>query len=267
MGSTRVVLGRLSVAVCIACLWLAVPARAQKALTPTQTVVAFYRLLREQNYRGGMALSVFGEAVSELSEEDLIDLTPDFQKTFSAIPETLDVRGEQISGDAATVFVRFGGPNDPADTVSLVRDGGRWLVGDRDVLGVVREQKSAYFFNVRVTVNHNEVYDLLKRITGCEDVHFRRTKSFATLDELIATEGLTDDLKQGAASGYRFTVNLTPDRQAYTVVAIPARYGRTGRLSFYADAKEIRGADAKGLVVGEQAPVLSENNFDAPQEP
>jgi hypothetical protein len=259
--------GRAVAALIVAGFMMTGVAFGQKPLTPTETVVAFYRLLREQNYRGGMALSVFADAVADLPDEDLAELTPDFQRTFTAIPEKLDIRGEQISGDAATVFVRFAGPDADPDAVTLIRDGGKWLVGDRDVLAVVREQRTEYFFNVRIGVNHNEVFDLLRRITGSEDVHFHRSKAYATLGELIATEGLTDDLKEGTASGYRFTVNLTPDRQGYTVVAIPVRYGRTGRLSFYADAKEIRGADAKGLVVSEQAPVLSENNFDAPPTP
>ena len=267
MGLAGAVFGRAVSAVVAVLLVASASVGAQKQLTPTETVVQFYKLLRDQNYRAGMALSVFADAVADLSDDDLVELTPDFQRTFSAIPATLNIKGEQVSGDSATVFVQFGAPDQPADTVTLVRDNGQWLVGDRDVLAVVREQRSAYFFNVRISVDHNEVYDLIKSITGSEDVHFRRAKVYATIDELIATEGLTDDLREGIASGYRFVVNLTPDKQVYTVVAIPVRYGRTGRLSFYADAREIRGADAKGLVVGDQAPVLSENNFDAAENP
>ena len=54
-------------------------------------------------------------------------------------------------------------------------------------------------------------------------------------------------------------MSLTPARDAYTVVAIPARYGRTGKLSYFTDGTAIHAADANGMPVNEQAPVLEAN--------
>lgn len=240
----------------------AVPARARQQLAPADTVLAFYRLLREQRYLEGFAYSVYREAVEGLSEEELVELTPDFQETFSEIPAKIEVRGTQAGADTATVFVSFGG--DAVDEVALVKEEGRWLVGDREALEQVRRERTEFFFNARVRVNQNEVFRLLKRIVGAEEVHFQAKKSYATLEELAAVEGLADDFEGGRASGYRFFVNLTPQRDAFTVVAIPVRYGRTGKLSFFADAKNVHAADAQGMPVNEQAPVLAEQEVAVP---
>lgn len=254
----------------VPCVWglavvlaaaLAVPGTAQQKLSPTDTVLAFYRLLREQRYAEGFALSVYREAVDGLSEEEMAELAPDFQRTFANIPEKIEIKGEQVSGDAATVFARFDPASDAAQEVTLFREDGRWLVGDRQSLAQVRSEKTAFFFNTRIRVNHNEVFELVKQISGTEDVHFQAKKVYATLEELVAQDGLGDDIKNGVANGYRFLVNLTPDRQAFTVAAVPVRYGRTGKLSFFADAKSIHAADAGGLAVNEQAPVLVDDVF------
>ncbi len=237
----------------------AAPALGQKALSPSETVVAFYGLMRQHKFKEAFAYSVYAEAIDGLTEEDLAELDPEFQRTAADIPAQIDVRGEQASGDVATVFAAFGGSD--AQDVTLVREGGRWLVGDRDALTQVRAEKSAFFFNARIRVDHNEVFDLMRRLTGTEDVRLQSKKAYATLDELVAEEGFGEDLKDGVASGYRFTVNVTPDRQAFTVVAVPVRYGRTGKLSFFANSKSIHAADAGGNAVNEQAPTLVEDVF------
>ena len=243
----------------------AAPALAQQKLSPSETVLTFYRFLRESRFSEGLAHSVYREAVDGLDEGDLAELEQEFRQTFSDIPATIEIRGEQVSGDNATVFARFGQEEDVQE-VALVSEGGRWLVGDREALAQVRNERTAFFFNTRIQVNHNEVFRLMQRIAGGEDVYFQAKKVYAALDELAAHDNLGDDLKAGVASGYRFTVNLTPDRTAFTVVAVPLRYGRTGKLSFFANAKSIHASDAGGRPVNEQAPVLVEDLFKNPAE-
>jgi len=236
-------------------------ARAQKSMTPSETVLAFYGLMRQQKFVDAFAYSVYAEAVDGLSEEDLGELAPEFQRTAADIPAAIEVKGEQVSGDAATVFARFGTSED-AQNVSLVRDGNRWLVGDKEALDQVRAEKTAFFFNARIRVDHNEVFDLMRQLTGTEDVRFQTKKAYGTLNELIAEEKtIGEELNDGIASGYKFMVNVTNDRQAFTVIAIPVRYGRTGKLSFFASSKSIHAADAHGGVVNEQSPVLVEDVF------
>jgi hypothetical protein len=244
---------------------LAAPAGAQEKLSPSETVLTFYGFLRENRFSEGLSYSVYREAVEGLAEGDLAELEQEFRQTFSDIPAKIEIRGEQVSGENATVFARFG-PEDDVQEVALVSEGGRWLVGDREALEQVRKERTAFFINARIQVNHNEVFRLMQRIAGGEDVYFQTKQVYAELAELAALDSLGDDLKAGLASGYRFTVNLTPDRKAFTVVAIPVRYGRTGKLSFFANAKSIHASDAGGQPVNEQAPVLVEDVFKNPAE-
>lgn len=244
---------------------LGAPVRAQKTISPSETVLTFYRFLRENRFSEGLAYSVYREAVEGLEEGDLAELEQEFRQTFSDIPARIEIRGEQVSGENATVFASFGS-EEQAQEVVLVNEGGRWLVGDREALEQVRKERTAFFFNARIQVNHNEVFRLMQRIAGGEDVYFQTKKVYAELAELATADSLGEDLKTGVASGYRFTVNLTPDRQAFTVVAIPVRYGRTGKLSFFANAKSIHAQDAAGQPVNEQAPVLVADVFKNPAE-
>lgn len=241
-------------------LLLPYSAAARQVKSPAETVLAFYGLLREQRYMDGFAYSVYRDAVEGLSEADLVELMPEFQQTFAAIPEKIEIKGEQVGTDAATVFAAFG-DSAAVQEVALVKVDGRWLVGDREALEQVQRDRTAFFFNARIHVNQTETYRILKRIVGSQDVRFQSSKRYADLAELTSQDGLKGDFEGESASGYRFMVNLTPARDAYTVIAIPIKYGRTGKLSFFSDGKAIRAADAQGMPVNEQAPVLAEQEI------
>lgn len=253
-----------ALALSVAIAPISTPAISQKKpLSPTETVVAFYRLLREQRYAEGFALSIYREAVDGLSAEDLAELTPDFEATFAQIPENIVIKGEQAAGETATVFALFGGEGEVQE-VSLVREDGRWLVGDAESLELVRRDKTAFFFNTRIRVNHNEAFAVLKRIIGTETIRMKEKQAFGSLEELLAEEkSLGADIPGGVGTGYRFAVNITPDRQAFTVIAVPVKHGRTGRLSFFADSGGIHAADAGGLAVNESAPLLEQSQLES----
>ena len=80
------------------------------ARTPTETMREFYRLMREKKFREAFGMSIYRPAIEGLSAPEFEDLRPDFEKMAVAvsekIPATVDITGEQISGDAATVFVK-----------------------------------------------------------------------------------------------------------------------------------------------------------------
>src|SRR4051812_21097356 len=83
---------------------------AQTARTPTETMRDFYRMMRERKFREAFGISIYRAAIEGLSTQEFDDLKPDFDKMAVAvsekIPEKVDITGEQISGDAATVFVK-----------------------------------------------------------------------------------------------------------------------------------------------------------------
>jgi len=76
------------------------------ARTPTETVRDFYRLMRERKFSEAFALTIYKPAIEGLSASELDELRPDFERMGSAIPEQIEVSGEQVSNDVATVFVK-----------------------------------------------------------------------------------------------------------------------------------------------------------------
>jgi len=227
----------------------------QKTLSPSDTVVTFYRALKSKHYVEGFRYSVYRGAVEGLTPAELQDLGPDFARTFSAIPENIVPKGEQISGQTATVSLQFGGAGD-AQQVGLVRAGNEWLVGDQETLAMVKSQGRAFFFNSRMLVNESEAYEMLQRIIGAEIIYSHKFEGKnATLAELIRLGGVPKDIEDGEGSGYRFVLTVSADEKSFFATACPATYGRTGRVSFYANIDGVRGEDLKGQPAKAGSPV------------
>lgn len=223
--------------------------------TPTNTVIAFYRALKEKHYVEGFRHSVYRAAVEGLSADELRDLEPDFARTFSAIPEKIETRGEQITGDTAIVFLKIEGI-EQVQQVALIRVDGQWLVGDQDSLLLVRAQGRHFFFNTRIIVNEGEAHEMMLRIIGAEVIYSRKFEGRnTTLEELIRLGGLPKDLEGRETGGYRFVLTLSADQKTFSAMATPLAYGKTGKLSFYADINGVRAEDLKGAMATAQSPV------------
>ena len=167
----------------------------------------------------------------------------------AAIPEKVDLTGEQISGDEATVFVKVkdtesGGQAEP---VSLIRIGGNWIIGDRANQTVVNSAGKSFFFNARIETHHQEVQNMLQRIALAQAVYGQQHKGeFGDLQALITAGLVPKDLEATQSTGYRFRVTLPPDRKSWTTSAEPAQYGRTGKLSFFMDHTGVKSGDVEG---------------------
>src|SRR4051812_12561288 len=112
-----------------------------QARTPTETVRDFYQMMRERHFKEAFALSIYKPAVDGLSAAEFEELRPDFEKMAAVVPEKIDVSGEQVSGDNATVFVKIADADKAAEAepVTLIREGGAWIVGDRDNQAIVKK--------------------------------------------------------------------------------------------------------------------------------
>lgn len=222
---------------------------AVQSTSPTDTVRDFYRLMRERKFREAFALSIYQPAIDGLKPAEFDDLKPDFERMAAAIPEKVDISGEQISGDAATVFVRVKDDEnkDQAEPVALIRLNGKWIVGDRDNQLIVTKAGSQFFFNARIDTHHNDVQDLMQRISLAQVVYSQQhAGKFGDMPALIQAGLIPKDLEGTESTGYRFRVTVSPDGKSWTANAEPAQYGRTGRLSFFMDRSGVRSSDVAG---------------------
>ncbi len=242
-------------AVSVLCLMIAAVALAQKPGSPTQTVMNFYRALREKRYVEGFRQSIYRSAIDGLTPAELQDLEPDFARTFAAIPEKIEARGEQINSDDAIVLLKFDGV-EKLEQVALIKIAGEWVVGDQDSFTVVNSQGRAFFFNSRMTANEGEAFEMLQRIIGAEVIYSAKFQGRnATLEDLIKLGGVPKDIDDGEASGYRFALTISEDKKSFQAAATPAAYGKTGRLSFYADIESIRAEDLNGQPATARSPI------------
>jgi hypothetical protein len=234
-------------------------ARNNQARTPTETVREFYRMMRERHFKEAFALSIYKPAIEGLSAQEFAELQPDFEKMGAAIPEKIEISGEQVSGDVATVFVKIADADKAAEAepVTLIRDGGVWLVGDRDSQALVKKTGKQFFFEARIETHHNEVQAVLQRISLAQLAYASQHNNlFADLPTLIAAGLVPKDIETPETTGYHFHLTLSKDAKKWEAGAEPVQYGRTGRLSFILDQTGIRSADKGGkpLVVMEGEP-------------
>jgi len=229
-------------------------AAQQPGTSPTQTVINFYRALKQKHYVEGFHHSVYRAAVEGLSASELKDLEPDFAKTFAAIPDKIEPHDEQISGDNAVVKLKFEGIESPQE-VTLIRVGSEWLVGDQETLALVRSQGRSFFFNARILVNEAEAVEMLQRVIGAELIYSQKFEGVcASLQQLVKMGGVPKDIDdQGGA--YKISFSLSADKKSFSATATPSTYGRSGRMSFYADLSGIRGEDLKGKLASASSPV------------
>lgn len=222
----------------------AVPAQDSKAASPSFVVKRFYELLHAKRYAEGFNLSIYRLALEGLSADDLRDLAPEFERLATSLPETVDIRGEQISDDKATVFIKL--PNEAqSQEVALMKLDGQWVIGDRDTHKELKQQGRNYFFNERIRVSEVEANEWLQEILGAELIYFQAKQRYAPLDELIKLGGVSKQLADGIISGYRFAVQVEAKGQSFAVTAVPVTYGKTGKLSFYADQTNLVRAEDK----------------------
>jgi len=205
--------------------------------------------MREKKFREAFALSIYQPAIEGLKPAEFDDLRPDFERLATAIPEKVNISGEQISGETATVFVKVKDDDEKeqAEKIDLIRIDGKWIVGDRDNLEIVKKAGTAFFFNARIDTHHNDVRDMLQRISLAQLVYSQQhAGKFGDMPALILAGLIPKDLEGTETTGYRFRIAVPKDGKSWTASAEPAQYGRTGRLSFFMDQSGVKNGDVAG---------------------
>lgn len=236
-------------------MWLAVlPGGLQGAQqapprSPSDTVREFYKAMREKRFREAFALSILKPAIEGLKPQEFEDLRPDFERVAGIIPEQLNLSGEQISGDVATVFMKVKEGDNPeqAEPIVLMLVNGSWIIGDKENEAVIKKAGKQFFFNARIDRHHDEVQEMLTRVSLAELLYSQQhAGQFADMATLIAAGMLPKDLEGTESTGYRFHVNALAGGKTWNAAAEPAQYGRSGRLSFFLDASGVRSSDTGG---------------------
>ena len=228
-------------------------AQKQPVRSPTDTVREFYKALREKRFRDAFEMSIYKPAIDSLKPQELEDLRPDFERVTAviaaAIPAQIEVGGETISGDMATVFVKVkeGDQPEQLEPVTLILENGMWIVGDKENEAIVKKAGRQFFFNARIDTHHDDVQQMLTRISLAELLYSQEHDGrFADLATLISLGMLPKDLETTDSTGYRFHVNAPDGGKLWNAAAEPAQYGRTGKLSFYLDKDGVRSGDLGG---------------------
>ncbi|HEV7397681.1 MAG TPA: hypothetical protein VGN86_14320, partial [Pyrinomonadaceae bacterium] len=160
------------------CLLICLAALSSSAQTPPRspsaTVLEFYKAMREKRFREAFALSIYKPAIDGLKPQEMEDLRPDFDNMAAAIPENVELNGEQISGGIATVFVKVPNMTDPAgqpEPLTLMLVNNEWIIGDKENQAVVKKAGNSFFFNLRITTHQNDATDMLQKISVAELIY------------------------------------------------------------------------------------------------
>jgi len=223
------------------------------ARSPSDTVREFYKAMRKRKFREAFGMSIYKPAIDGLKPEEFEDLRPDFEKMAIAVsekfPDKVDITGEQISGDSATVFVRLldSDGKEKIETATLTKNNDGWILGDRENQELVKKAGKQFFFEARVNAHHSDVQEMLTRISLAEVVYNQQHNGqYGNMTELITAGLVPKDLEGTESTGYAFHITRAADGKTWNATAEPAQYGRTGRLSFFLDRAGVKSGDVAG---------------------
>lgn len=209
-----------------------------KENSPADTVKEFYERLRLKKFRDAILLTNLRPAIEGLTERQLDDLGVDFGFLAQSVPENLPINGEIVTGNEATVTVKMPDEDDDkikVQEIKLRKEKDNWIVLVADAEGEKRAKKEGnnYFFALRMDVHHEEAKTMLTRINKAQMIYSMKNNGrFASLRTLVEKGYVPKDALGSITTGYRYDIALKEDSTLYTALATPAKYGKTGKLSF-----------------------------------
>ena len=230
-------------------------ARAQTQRSPSDVVREFYKAMREHRFKDAWAMTIYKPAVEDLSADEMEDLRSDFEQKAAQVPAQIEITGEQIQGNIATVFVKVtvteSTPQITSEPVNLISSGGVWIIGDEANQAIVKKAGRRFFLDALIEEHQSDIEDLLKRLIAVQIAYgAQHNGAFGDLQSLIAADLIAKESADPKAIGYNFHITIAPDGKGYTAGAEPARYGHTGKLSFWMDQTgAIKSADNGGKPV------------------
>lgn len=205
---------------------------------PADTVRAFYKHLREKRFREAIFLTNLRPAVEGLTDTELKDFSLDFETIAGQVPAEVEINGEIMTGDQATVTVNL--PNSDNDknetqTIDLIKENGIWIIitADAEAAKKIKRDGKKYFYNLRIETHEEEARRMLERISKAQLAHSLQNGGlFTDMQTLIGAGLVPDDITTSDSTGYNYAVDLAADKRKYSATATPATYGKSGKLSF-----------------------------------
>jgi hypothetical protein len=228
---------------------------AQTPRTPSDVVREFYKAMHEHRFKEAWALTIYKPAVDGLNAEEMEDLRPDFEDKAAAIPDQVEITGEQIDGKTAMVFVKVpvneSTPQTTSQPVNLINSGGVWIIGTEADQTEVKKKGRKFFLDALILQHHSDVEDLLKRVIAVQIVYAQQHGGFGDLQALINAGLVPKAAGDPKDLGYNFRVTVGKDGKTYLAGAEPVRYGHTGKLSYWMDQTgTIKSVDNGGKPMG-----------------
>lgn len=229
---------------------LLVQGQAQRG--PSDVVREFYKAMREHRFKEAWGMTIYKSAVDSLTAEEMEDLRPDFEQRASQVPEQIEITGERIQGNIATVFVKVpvseSTPQITSEPVNLISSGNGWIIGTEEDQAEVKKKGRRFFLDALIEEHENDIEDLLKRLLAVQLVYSQQHKgALGNLQDLIAANLIAKESGDPKAIGYNVRLTIAPDGKSYVAGAEPTRYGHTGKLSFWMDQSgNIKKADNGG---------------------
>ncbi|MEP6944899.1 MAG: hypothetical protein ABJA02_03210 [Acidobacteriota bacterium] len=205
---------------------------------PADTVRAFYQLLRENKFRDAIFLTNLRPAIEGLTATELADFSLDFAALAGEVPAQIEINGEIISGDNATVTANFPADEDgkkETQQIKLKKNGDVWeiLTVDEAAEARIKKEGKSYFYNLRIETHEDEAKKMLERIAKAEIAYsMQNGGAVAEIDILVGAGLLPEDVKTSVSTGYNYILTILPNKTRYIANATPAEYGKSGKLSF-----------------------------------
>ncbi len=214
---------------------------------PADTVRVFYKNLRDKKFREAIFLTNLRPAIEGLTENELKDFSVDFAAIAGQVPAEVEINGEIITGDLATVTANL--PSSDTDKneiqkINLRKEKGVWVILTVDDAAEkrIKAEGKQYFYNLRIETHEEEARKMLERISKAELAYSLQNGGVCADPQTLIDLGLLpDDVLTSESTGYNFAVTVMPGKKQYFATATPAEYGKSGKLSFLLQL------DAKGL--------------------
>ncbi len=209
-----------------------------KPNSPADTVRAFYTHLREKRFRQAIFLTNLRPAVEGLTDAELKEFQVDFESIAKYVPREIEINGEIISGNSATVTAKL--PNADLDKeeiqeLRLRKNGDVWVIltVDESAEKKIRQEGKNYFPALKIETHQDDAREMLDRVAKAQMAFAALNQGlYGDMEALINAEFLPADIRTSESTGYNYAVSVSSDRKEYSASAVPAVYGKTGRLSF-----------------------------------